>query len=421
MLDNLDLDSIYLGDPAFWDRHDRYDWLARFRRERPVTWQAGRTVEGFPTSPGFWSLTGHAEVRAVSRDTKRFTSEFGTQLFSENSENAYLTGGMLIIDPPRHTKLRKIVSRAFTPRMLQAIEQQMDRRARAVVGRVASWGACDFASDIATRMPMGVICDMMEVPEDDWLELQCLTIQALGFGDAEVGEFGDAFEAFMALNDYGEGLCRSRRKAPTEDLISALIAAEVDGERLSDLDVGIFFQLLITAGIETTSSSIAHGMAQLAGHPDQRADWMADYEGLVASALEEIVRYSSPVVNFARTATKDLELGGQAIAAGDKVVMWYTAANRDETVFEEPERFDIRRWPNDHVGYGGGGVHHCLGMHLARREMYHFFKILFETLPDLDVDLDRLVPINGLFIHGVRSLPCTFSPLNYRKMPHNRS
>ena len=138
---------------------------------------------------------------------------------------------------------------------------------------------------------------------------------------------------------------------------------------------------------------------------------MADYEGLVASALEEIVRYSTPVVNFARTAKEDLELGGQAIAAGDKVVMWYTAANRDEAEFDDPESFDIHRWPNNHVGYGGGGVHHCLGMHLARREMYHFFKILFETLPDLEVDLDQLVPINGLVVHGVQSLPCTYSPV----------
>jgi cytochrome P450 len=404
-----DLDSLYLGDPAFWDRDDRYECLARFRREQPVTWQAGRPIEGFPTSPGFWSLTRHAEVRAVSRDSKRFTSSLGTQLFSESVEDANLTGGLLTLDPPRHTKLRGIISKAFTPRVLRAIEDQMDRRARAVVGRVAEWGACDFATDVATRMPMGVICDMMEVPEEDWLELQRLTIQALGFGDAKVGEFGDAYEAFMALNDYGETLCRARRKAPTEDLISALIAAEVDGERLTDLDIGIFFQLLITAGIETTSSSLSHGTAMLARHPDQWRAWMADYEGLVASALEEIVRYSSPVVNFARTAKEDLELGDQAIAAGDKVVMWYTAANRDEAVFDNPECFNIRRWPNDHVGYGGGGVHHCLGMHLARREMYHFFKILFETLPDLEIDLDRMEPINGLFVHGVQSLPCTYS------------
>ncbi len=406
-----DLDSLYLGDPAFWDRDDRYEWLARFRCKRPVTWQAGRPIKGFPTSPGFWSLTRHAEVRTVSRDSKRFTSTLGTQLFSESTENAYLTSGLLILDPPRHTKLRGIVSKAFTPRVLRTIEDQMDRRARAVVGRVSEWGACDFATDVASRMPMGVICDMMEVPEKYWLELQRLTIQALGFGDAKLGEFGDAYEAFMALNNYGETLCRARRKAPTEDLISALIAAEIDGERLTDLDIGIFFQLLITAGIETTSSSIAHGTAMLARHPDQRRAWMADYEGLVASALEEIVRYSSPVVNFARTAKEDLELGGQSIAAGDKVVMWYTAANRDEAVFDDPESFDIRRWPNDHVSYGGGGVHHCLGMHLARREMYHFFKTLFETLPDLEIDLENLIPINGLFVHGVQSLPCTYSPV----------
>ena len=189
-----------------------------------------------------------------------------------------------------------------------------------------------------------------------------------------------------------------------------MVAAEVDGVGLSDRDVGVYFQLLITAGIETTASSIAQGMRFLAERPDQWRAWREDYDGLAAKAIEEIVRYASPVTHFGRTVARDAEIAGQPVAAGDRVVFWYVSANRDEAAFDEPERFDIRRSPNDHVGYGGGGPHHCLGMHLARREMYRLFEALFETLPDLEIDLDGMRPLDGLFINGVRRLPCRFTP-----------
>jgi cytochrome P450 len=286
----------------------------------------------------------------------------------------------------------------------------MAERARQIIGAVSQQGGCDFAADIANRMPMGVICDMLGVPEADRNHLQHLTVTALGFGDAEIGGYRNSFQAFLDLNAYGESLARERRRTPGDDLISVLVAAKLDGERLSDFDIGIYFQLLITAGIETTASSIAQGMTFLARHPDQWRDWRDDYEKLVGPALEEIVRYASPVVHFARTAAVDTEIGGHRIEAGQRVVIWYNAANRDEAVFADPDQFNIRRSPNDHLGYGGGGVHHCLGMHLARREMYHFFKVLFATLPDLEPELDAMRPITGMFINGIRSLPCTYSP-----------
>ncbi|MEM7124328.1 MAG: cytochrome P450 [Pseudomonadota bacterium] len=409
-MDQLTLDDIHLADMAFWQRDDRDHWFGRFRRERPVAWQPAFDGDGEPTDEGFWSLTRHADVREVSRDAKRFRSGHGTGMFTESDDEAYIVGGMLNRDPPLHTKLRRIVAKIFTPRMLQDLEASMVMRAREVIGSVSEHGACDFAADIANRMPMGVICDMLDVPEADRPHLQHLTVTALGHGDAEIGDFSNSYQAFLDLNAYGEALARARRKAPGDDLVSVLVAADLDGEKLSDFDIGIYFQLLITAGIETTASSIAQGMTFLARHPEQWRAWRENYDDLVASALEEIVRYASPVVHFGRTVAVATEIGGQAIDAGQKVVIWYNAANRDEKVFDEPDRFDIHRTPNDHVGYGGGGVHHCLGMHLARREMYHFFKLLFETMPDLDIDLDGMRPINGMFINGVRALPCTYSP-----------
>lgn len=404
-----DLDDILLADPAFWKRPDKHDILTQFRRERPIDRQSLPGGEG-----SYWSLTRHKETREITRNDKLFVSRFGTGMSTslESPELAYEIAGMVNRDAPDHPRLRRILSKVFTPRLLQEIDVEIAASARSVVADISPLGECDFAADVANRMPTKVICDMLGVPEgDDRDEMARLSIQAQGYGDEEMGDQSDALNAFFALNDYGERLSRERRKIPGDDLLSILIGAEAGGEKLTDRDVGIYFQLLITAGIETTGSSIAQGMSFLAQHPDQWRAWREDYEGLVKTALEEIVRYSSPVVHFGRTVAEDAEILGQPIAAGDRVVFWYVSANRDETVFENPQSFDIRRTPNDHLGYGGGGVHHCLGMHLARREMHHFFKVLFETLPDLEIDLDNMQKINALFINGMRRLPRRFSPV----------
>lgn len=353
--------------------------FARFRRERPVARQT--MPDG---SASFWSLTRHAECRDVSRRTSLFRSQHGTGLVAEGPELAYEVGGMLNRDAPLHPALRRILAKVFTPRFLEDMEQDMNVAARSVVGAVSGRGGCDFAVDIANRMPLTVICDMLSIPAGhDRDELARLTLKAL-----DPIEAAESLRAFRALNLYGEDLARQRRRAPGQDLVSRLVAAEVDGAGLSDRDIGIYFQLLITAGIETTSSSLAQGMHFLASHPAQWCDWRENYEELAGTAIEEIVRYASPVVHFGRRAERDVVIAGQPVSAGDQVVFWYISANRDETVFEQPERFDIRRSPNDHVGFGGGGTHHCLGIRLARREMHHLFRVLFETLPDLDIDLD---------------------------------
>ncbi len=403
------LDDIQLAEPSFWRRPDKYELLARFRRERPVARQKTHGEDGF-----FWSLTRHKETREITKDHNLFVSRHGTGMASsmESPELAYEIAGMVNRDPPIHPRLRKVVAKVFTPRLLKDIEGSIAQSARTVIGSISERGTCDFAADVAGKMPTKVICDMLGVADGeirDWLAR--MSIEAQGYGDEGVGDETEALNAFIALNDYGEELSRERRRAPADDLLTMMVEADADGEKLTDRDVGIYFQLLITAGVETTGSSIAQGMRFLAEHPDQWRAWRDDYEGLVGTALEEIVRYGTPVVHFGRTVAEDTEILGQPIAAGEQVVFWYTSANRDETVFDDPERFDIRRTPNDHVGYGGGGVHHCLGMHLARREMYHFFKTLFETLPDLEVDLDGMTEINALFINGMRHLPCRYTPV----------
>lgn len=403
------LDDIFLAEPTFWKRSDKYDILARFRRERPISRQ---TLPG--GEEAYWSLTRHKETREITKNEKLFVSRYGTGMSTslESPELAYEIAGMVNRDAPEHPRLRRVAAKVFTPRLLKDLEGDIAASARSVVGAISERGECDFATDIANRMPLKVIGDMLGVPEgNDRDELARLSTQAQGYGDEITGSQDDSLAAFFALNDYGEELSRERRKAPGDDLLSMLVRAEVEGEKLTDRDVGIYFQLLITAGFETTASSIASGMSFLAQHPDQWRDWREDYDGLVGTALEEIVRYGTPVVHFGRKVAHDTEILGQPIAEGDTVVFWYTSANRDEAVFDEPERFDIRRSPNDHVGYGGGGVHHCLGMHLARREMYHFFKVLFETLPDLEIDLDNMQQINALFINGMRHLPCHFTPV----------
>ena len=402
------LDEICLAEPTFWRRPDKHDILARFRRERPIALQS---VPGSDTT--YWSLTRHRETRDITRNAKLFLSHYGTGMTTiDGPEIAYDVAGMVNRDAPVHPRLRGILARVFTPRMLRDLEDTIAASARTVIGEISERGCCDFASDIASRMPTKVICDMLGVPEgSDRDEMARLSIVAQGYGDELGADEEESMAAFYALNAYGEEICRARRKAPGDDLVSMMIAAEVDGQKLRDYDIGIYFQLLITAGIDTTASSLGQGMGFLARHPDQWRSWREDYEGLAATAMEEIVRYATPVVHFGRTVARDTEILGQRLAAGEQVVFWYVSANRDEAVFDDPQRFDIGRSPNDHVGFGGGGVHHCLGIHLARREMHHLFKVLFETLPDLEVDLDGMQEINGLFINGMRHLPCRYTPV----------
>jgi cytochrome P450 len=317
------------------------------------------------------------------------------------------------MDDPRHAKIRRIVSKVFTPRMLeqlvgsvqQIVEDVLDAaRAKAEAGD----GSIDVVADIAAPIPLRVICDMMGVPAEDRPLILAMSNIVLSGGDPELVENQDdpltAFlEAGMTLAGVMERLAAERLERPTDDLTTALVRSEVDGERLSHAEIASFFILLLVAGNETTRNAISQGILALSEHPEQRARWMAD-PSLTRTAVEEIVRWTSPVTWMRRTATQDGELNGFRFRAGDKFLLFYAAANRDPAVFADPQVFDLARDPNPHVGFGGHGPHFCLGAHLARREIAVTFQTLFERLPDLEVtgEPDRL---RSSFVNGIKRLP----------------
>jgi len=412
----LGVDEIRLSDPELWSAPPavREGVFQTLREERPVSFHEEIEVPFLPKGPGFWALTRHADVVHASRNPQLFCSGRGTQIFDQPEEFSEFFGSMINMDDPRHGRLRRIVSSAFTPRVVRRIEDDVQRTAREIVDAVRERGECDFVSEIAAPLPLRIICEMMGIPESEQRAVFDRTNVILGAGDPEyVAEVENVPAALLASGAELAGLVqelgRSRRVSPTEDLTSALVNAEVEGERLSDAELGSFFVLLVVAGNETTRNAISHGMLALTDHPEQRALWAADFDALAPTAVEEIVRWSTPVIHFRRTATADTEIRGQKIREGEKVVLWYGSANRDAEVFADPFRFDLRRRPNEHVGFGGPGPHHCLGAHLARREITVMLREILTRLPDLAITgpPERL---QSYFIHGIKRMPCAFTP-----------
>ena len=398
-----------LSDPEFWIRSDREAAFAELRRDHPISWQPEPPTAWSSGGRGYWAVVNHAGVRTVSRQVQRFISGRGTELFELPVDVAQTYSGMLNMDAPRHTRLRSIVTAAFSPRYIARLESAIRERAERVIDAVSERGECDFATEVAEPFPIAVICDMMGVPESDRAEVARLSRTSVPLGDAEFGSFDDALQAALDLIEYAKVLGQERQRRPEGDLTTALITAEVDGERLSADEMGSFFELLITAGIETTAASIAHGLLVLCQNPDQRRLLYSDYARFAPGAIEEILRWSTPVIHFRRTATQDTDLDGARIAEGDKVVVFYSSANRDERVFADPYRFDIRRHPNPHVTFGGGGPHFCLGAHLARLEIGVMFEALHRRLGDIQLT-GQPVLMHSMFFNGVKSLPCGFTP-----------
>jgi cytochrome P450 len=324
-------------------------------------------------------------------------------------------GSMINMDDPRHARLRRIVARGFTPRMIQQAERNVRRSAVAIVDRVIETGECDFVTEIAARLPLQIICDMMGIPESQHEFVFSRSNVVLGGGDPEYTAAEPAkiipmlLQAGAELAQLAQDLARHRRGHPGEDLVSALVNAEIEGETLDDQELGSFFVLLAVAGNETTRNAISHGMKALCDHPEQRRLWAADFDRIAPTAVDEIVRWATPVIHFRRTATRDCEIRGQRIRAGEKVVMWYCSGNRDEEVFERPFEFDVHRTPNEHVGFGGPGPHYCLGAHLARREITVMFRELFDRLPDLEI-VEEPERLRSFFIHGIKHMRCRFTP-----------
>ena len=407
---------VALGDVAFWQQpfSEVEAGFAALRRTPGLTFHGEFEVPFLPRGPGFYAVVRHADVLTVSRDAQRFCSGRGTQIPDMPEAFSEFFGSMINLDDPRHARLRRIVSAGFTPRMLKRMEADVQRVAVEVVGAVAPRGECDFVTDIAAEVPLRIICNLMGIPESQTRFVFDRTNVILGAGDPEyVAQIENVPAALLGagaeLAALVQDLGRHRLANPTDDLTSALVHGQVDGEKLTDAELGSFFVLLVVAGNETTRNAISHGMKALCEHPEQRALWRKDFDALAPTAVEEIVRWATPVIHFRRTATRDTELAGQPLREGDKLVLWYISANRDEEVFADPYRFDLRRTPNEHVGFGGPGPHHCLGAHLARREITVMFRELFRRLPDLEISGPPQMLASN-FIHGIKHMPCAFTP-----------
>jgi len=404
----LALDEINLASFDFWARDDVHGALAKLRRERPIAWH-----QHPDSGKGFWSVTRYDDVAAITRDHETFSSAWGIQVMTDPEDMQRLSAirSMISTDPPRHTRLRAVVNRGFTPRAVARAEESVRRRAREIVDVVAPKGEIEFVSEVASVLPVAIICDMMGVPEADRSHLLGLTNRLLAGGDPEYGGTKDTLlKAGAELRDYGLRLGRSRLERPQEDLTTTLVHAEVDGEAMPPEDLGPFFLLLIAAGNETTRNSISHGLWALTQFPDEKRRWLEDLDGRATLAAEEIVRWATPVLHMRRTVTRDTAFGGVEMHKGYKVAMWYLSANRDEAHFADPYRFDIARDPNPQGGFGTGGSHFCLGAHLARREIVVMFTELLRRLPDIEA-IGAPEKLRSSFIHGIKRLPAAFTPV----------
>jgi cholest-4-en-3-one 26-monooxygenase len=352
----------------------------------------------------------YQDLEQISRDARVFSSEWGITLYETDEVGLQQQRMMmLMMDPPRHTKQRLLVNKGFTPRMIGQLHDRIHQVAADIVDRIAERGECDFVVDVAAELPLQVIAEMMGVPQSDRHKVFEWSNRLIGSEDPEYAVSAeDATGAAMELFSYANDLAAEKRAHPGDDIVSTLLAAEVDGERLSDLEFDLFFELLAVAGNETTRNLISHGMLALAEHPDQRDLLLAD-PSLLPAAVDEMLRYASPVMYMRRTARADLEFNGQQIKEGDKVALWYIAANHDPDVFADPHRFDIRRTPNDYLAFGGGGPHFCLGSHLAKLEIRVMFEELLARLPDIELN-GPVQRLRSNFINGIKHMPVRFTP-----------
>ncbi|MCW2734081.1 MAG: cytochrome [Mycobacterium sp.] len=409
------ISDINLGAWDFWALDDevRDGAFATLRREAPVSLQPEFIQQGFERGRGHWAVTRYDDVFHASRHPEIFSSAQGIVIGDQSPELAQYFGSMIALDDPRHTRLRNIVRSAFTPRVLTRIEDSVRDRARRLVEAMIGDhpdGSAELVAALAGPLPLQIICDMMGIPEEDHQKIFNWTNVILGFGDPEIAtEFDEFVKVAIDIGAYASALADDRRAHPGEDLTTSLVQAELDGERLTSGEVASFFILLVVAGNETTRNAISHGVLALSRHPEQRDDWWSDYDTVAPTAVEEVVRWASPVAYMRRTVTRETELSGVKLVAGDKVTLWYGSANRDDAKFDYPWSFDVRRHPNPHVGFGGGGAHFCLGANLARREITVAFEELHRRIPDIAAT-EEPARLQSAFIHGIKRLPVAWTP-----------
>ncbi|MDA3041117.1 MAG: cytochrome P450 [Actinomycetota bacterium] len=417
---DLSLDQINLADPSLWARDDMDAVLALRREELPITQDEHRS-----TGSPFWSLTRWDHIAAVTSDSTTFSSIHGVAAANEPGDAHAASDTMIVMDPPLHTKARKLVNRGFTPRQVRALAPAVDRRVEAMIEDLRQkptdangYAHTDFVEDVAVRLPAAVICDMMGIPESDQNHMVDLTSRSLNPNG--YGIHRDEVPTIAAeIDAYGLELAQSRIDNPTEDLTSLLVNGQIADAALAPDEIGAFFRLLVLAGNETTRNGLSHGMLTLSEWPDERQRWQDalgrdDEEDVAWSGSEEIVRWSSPVIHMKRNATRDAvigdpESGEVEVAEGEKIVMWYTAANRDHRRFHDPYRFDILRSPNHQGGFGTGGAHFCLGANLARREIAITMTELLRAFPDIDVD-GPIEKARSNFLHIITALPVRYTP-----------
>jgi cholest-4-en-3-one 26-monooxygenase len=398
-IDLLDLDRF--------QRLEHHAMFERLRAEDPVSWH------DYPGGRGFWNVVRHDDVLTVSRDSELFSSEVGgVMIMDAEAADGFDTRGLMMLytDPPRHTRYRRLVSKGFTPRMIGMIEQYLRNRSRLIVDNVVERGECDFVVDLASELPLQAIAEIMGVPQEDRRLLFEWSNAMIGADDPEFVDGAEgAHTASASLYAYANDLAKQRRVDPRDDIVTKLINAEIDGDQLTELEFDMFMLLLAVAGNETTRNTTAWGMWALMQHPEQYAYLRDNLDTALNPAIEEILRWASPVYYFRRTATAPTEIHGREIAEGDKVVMWYISANRDESVFEDPFRFDITREPAEQVAFGGGGHHFCLGANLARMELRIIFEEVLARIPDMRLVADPEV-LRSNFIGGVKHMAVEYTP-----------
>ena len=399
--------TIVLHDPTTYAHGFPYDEFRELRDRAPVSHQEHPAWER-----GYWAVTRHADVQRVSRDWTAFKN--APHPFLPDSGQDQQGGSSLLLislDPPEHSKLRKIISNGFTPRRINDLAGHVRARVDSVIDSVADRGECDLVKDVALWLPLHAIADLVGVPEPDRAQVFEWTELTFGF-DADV-PVDARMKAAMDMYAYADAMCAERRAHPRDDLMTVLLEADVDGDRLSDMQLSSFFMLLQNAGSETTRNLITTGTLALLERPDQLARLRKDLSQLPV-AIEELLRYTTPVMSFMRTATADTEIAGQPIRAGDHVLMVCASANRDEHAFENPDDIDIARDPNDHVAFGAGGPHFCLGAHLARLESRLMFEAILTRFEGLEVTVDpsTLPRVNSNLIDGFAEMPVRWSRVN---------
>jgi len=395
-------------DPDLYAVRVPQDEFAELRRTAPVWWNPQRPGIGGFDDEGFWAVTRHADIVEISRDSDTYSTWENTAIIrhAEDATREQIELQrfvMLNIDPPQHTKLRGIVSRGFTPRSIASLREALTARAARIAETAAAAGTGDFVRDVAAELPLQAIAELIGVPQEDRGKVFTWSNDMVGYDDPEYT--ADPGAAAAELIGYSMAMAEDRRQCPRDDIVTKLTQAQVDGDSLSADEFGFFVILLAVAGNETTRNAISHGMLAFLDHPDQWELFCAERPG---TAVDEIVRWATPVTVFQRTALRDTTLGGQRIRTGQRVGLFYRSANFDEDVFDHPERFDIRRDPNPHLGFGGSGAHFCLGANLARLEIDLIFNAVADAMPGIRKAGDP-VRLRSGWLNGIKRLPVRYA------------